>query len=148
MKTTKTWNVLVVEDQLGDVHLIKLAIESWPEVVLYTVPNAVQARQFVLRKVPFGHVPTPDLILLDLNLPRLDGREVLTQIKTDPKLRMIPIIILSTSDAESDVLATYELHANCYIGKPAQWDQFESLMRSTMDFWLQRVRLPLGGVEA
>lgn len=138
-------HVLLVEDSSGDVRLTREAFRDYDATAtLHVVSDGVEAMAFLRREPPHANAPRPGLILLDLNLPRMDGREVLSQIKTDKGLKMIPIIILTTSETESDVLASYELHANCYLGKPAQWDEFESLMRSTMDFWLKRIRLPQG----
>ena len=88
------------------------------------------------------HAPRPDLILLDLNLPKMDGREVLAHIKDDPALKAIPIVILTTSDAEADIVKSYQLHANCYLSKPVQLDSFEILVKSINDFWLTRAELP------
>jgi CheY-like chemotaxis protein len=97
---------------------------------------------FLRRQVEHIHAPRPDLILLDLNLPRMDGREVLAQVKEDPSLKTIPTVILTTSEAEADIMKSYELQANAYLSKPVQLDEFESLVNSIKDFWLTRVKLP------
>ena len=121
MKTNKTWNILVVEDQLGDVHLIKMAVERWPEVVLHTVPNAVQAHQFVLRKAPFEHAPTPDLVLLDLRMPIYDGSTVLTTIRANPAFADRKVVVFTSSRLLSDQSYCKKLGADDYVNKPTDW---------------------------
>jgi two-component system, chemotaxis family, response regulator Rcp1 len=106
------------------------------------VCDGEEAMEFLRREGAHGNAPRPDLILLDLNLPRMDGREVLSLVKADPSLRTIPTIILTTSEAEADVAISYQLHANCYLSKPVQLEAFESLLKSINDFWLTRVTLP------
>jgi chemotaxis family two-component system response regulator Rcp1 len=106
------------------------------------VIDGVQAMEFLKREGAYAAAPRPDFILLDLNLPRMDGREVLAEIKKDGSLKMIPTIILTTSDAEADILKSYELQANCFLTKPVELEQFESLVRSIDDFWLTKVKLP------
>jgi CheY-like chemotaxis protein len=98
---------------------------------------------FVRREQPFADAPRPDLILLDLNLPRKDGREVLAELKADPRLRLIPVVVLTTSEAEQDILRTYELHGNCYITKPVDLEKFLHIVRAVENFWLAIVKLPV-----
>jgi CheY-like chemotaxis protein len=135
--------VLLVEDSPGDVRLTQEAFRNVDESIhLHVVTDGVEGLAFLRREGVHARAPRPDLILLDLNLPKMDGREVLVQIKRDTSLKMIPTIILSTSDAEADISFSYELQANAYLRKPAQWDAFESLVRSITDFWLTKARLP------
>ena len=135
--------VLLVEDNPGDV---RLTIEAMREGrVLNSMNVAVdgeEAMAFLRKQPPYEDAPRPDLILLDLNLPRKDGREVLAEIKADDSLRRIPVVILTTSRAEEDVLRSYNLHANCYITKPVDLDQFINVVKSINDFWFSVVRLP------
>lgn len=132
MKTTKTWNILVVEDQLGDVHLIKMAVESWPDVVVYTVPNAVQAHQFVLRKTPFENVPIPDLILLDLRMPIYDGSTVLTTIRGSPDLADSKVVVFTSSRLLSDQSNCKKLGAHDYVNKPTDWPAWKETIREIL----------------
>lgn len=135
--------VLLVEDSPGDVRLTQEAFrDSGKQVRLHLVGDGIEAMAFLRREGTYADAPRPDLILLDLNLPRMDGREVLALIKSDQHLKVIPTIILTTSDAEADVLISYRLQANCYLRKPAQWDAFDNLVRSINAFWLTRVKLP------
>jgi CheY-like chemotaxis protein len=137
--------VLLVEDSAGDVRLTREALkEGQIPVNLSVAPDGEQALAFLRREGPHAAAPRPDLILLDLNLPRKGGREVLAEIKADPHLRRIPVVVLTTSQAEPDVRASYDLHANCYIIKPLDLDQFMHVVRSIEDFWLTVVRLPRG----
>ena len=137
--------ILLVEDNSGDVRLtIEALKEGKVRNRLSVARDGVEALAFLRREGPHASAPRPDLILLDLNLPRLDGREVLAEIKTDARLRRIPVVVLTTSKAEEDILRTYDLHANCYINKPVDLDQFISVVRSIDDFWLSVVRLPGG----
>ena len=139
----KPIDILLVEDNAGDARLAQEALkESKLRNVLYHVRDGVEAMAFLNRETPHEDVPRPDLILLDLNLPRKDGREVLAEIKADPELRRIPVVILTVSQAEEDILRTYDLHANCYITKPIDLDQFITVVKSIEDFWLTIVRLP------
>jgi two-component system, chemotaxis family, response regulator Rcp1 len=139
-----TIHVLLVEDSPGDVRLTQEAFRDYDSTAhLHVASDGVEAMAFLRREGTFAQAPRPALILLDLNLPKMDGREVLAHIKSDPGLKMIPTIVLTTSQAESDVETSYQLQANCYLGKPAQWDEFDSLMRNTMDFWLKKIRLPV-----
>jgi two-component system, chemotaxis family, response regulator Rcp1 len=135
--------LLLVEDNPGDVRLTQMAFRTAdPSVDLHVASDGVEAMAFLNQEGAFSASPRPDLILLDLNLPRMDGREVLAQIKTDPSLKLIPTVILTTSDAEADIVSSYQLQANCYLNKPVQWDSFQSLVTSIHDFWLTRARLP------
>ncbi|HZI14015.1 MAG TPA: response regulator [Myxococcus sp.] len=135
--------ILLVEDNPGDVRLtIEALKEGKVHNSLSVARDGVEALAFLRRQGTFVRAARPDLILLDLNLPRKDGREVLAEIKEDPSLRRIPVVVLTTSKAEEDVLRTYDLHANCYIAKPVDLDQFISVVRSIDDFWLSVVRLP------
>jgi CheY-like chemotaxis protein len=109
---------------------------------LNVAADGVEAMAFLSHKGAHVSSPRPDLILLDLNLPKMDGREVLARIKQDPSLKLIPTVILTTSDAEADIVKSYELQANCYLTKPVQLDAFEALVKSINDFWLTKVKLP------
>lgn len=136
-------DILLVEDSPGDVLLTQEALRgSRVQNRLHVVGDGVEALRYLRREAPFGQVPTPDLILLDLNLPRKDGREVLAEVKRDEQLKHIPVIVLTTSQTEKDVLNSYELHANCYISKPVNLDQFIAVVRAIEDFWLTVVKLP------
>jgi CheY-like chemotaxis protein len=136
-------DVLLVEDSPGDVRLTQEALRDANRTVhLHVTCDGVEAMAFLNREGAHAQAPRPDLILLDLNLPRMDGREVLAHIKADASLKTIPIIILTTSEAQGDILKSYELQANCYLSKPVQLDAFESLVRSINDFWLTKVKLP------
>jgi len=135
--------VLLVEDSPGDVRLTQEAFrEANQHVRLHVAADGVEAMAFLKRTGENRHSPRPDLILLDLNLPRMDGREVLVQIKADDDLRTIPTVILTTSDAEADIVKSYQLQANCYLSKPVQLEAFESLVKSINDFWLTKAKLP------
>ena len=135
--------ILLVEDNPGDVRLaIEALRESKVRNNLHVARDGVEALAFLRREQPHEEAPRPDLILLDLNLPRKDGRKVLAEIKVDPRLHTIPVVILTTSRAEQDVLRSYELQANCYITKPVDLDQFITVVKSIEDFWLTIVTLP------
>jgi len=135
--------VLLVEDSPGDVRLTREAFRDINAAVqLHVVSDGVEAMAFLRHQGAYLNAPRPDLTLLDLNLPRMDGREVLAHIKADDALKTIPTVVLTTSDAEADVAKSYQLQANCYLTKPAQFDEFSSLLRSVNDFWLTRVKLP------
>ncbi len=137
--------ILLVEDSPGDADLAREALESTKvRNRLHVVRDGEEAMAFLQRKPPFRDAPRPGLILLDLNLPKKDGREVLAEIKDDPELKRIPVVILTTSKDEEDVLKTYNLHANCYITKPIDLGQFLKVVRSIEEFWLTIVRLPNG----
>ena len=136
-------DVLLVEDNPGDVRLTREAFsETNGTIRLHVVSDGVEALAFLRREGPHVRAPRPDLILLDLNLPKMDGREVLVQIKMDEVLKTIPAIILTTSEAETDIVKSYQLGANCYLSKPVQLEAFESLVKSINDFWLTRAKLP------
>ena len=135
--------VLLVEDGRGDVRLIEEALRnSHPSVQLYVATNGEEAMAFLRRGASHAHAPRPDLILLDLNLPKMDGRDVLANIKADIRLNTIPIIVLTISDAPEDLEKCYQLHANCYLTKPSQLDEFEKLVMSINEFWLKNVKIP------
>jgi chemotaxis family two-component system response regulator Rcp1 len=139
----KPLEVLLVEDSPGDVRLTQEAFRDANMAIhLHVATDGVEAMTFLRHEGDRANAPRPDFILLDLNLPRMDGREVLAQIKADENLRTIPTVILTTSDSEADIVRSYELQANCYLSKPVQLDEFESLVRSINDFWLTRVKLP------
>jgi two-component system, chemotaxis family, response regulator Rcp1 len=142
----KPINILLVEDNPGDADLAREALESSKfNNNLQVVDDGEKAMAFLHREGPYSDAPRPDLILLDLNLPKKDGRQVLAEIKADPQLMRIPVVILTTSRAEEDVLKTYNLHANCYITKPIDLNQFLHVVRSIEDFWLSIVVLPPNG---
>jgi CheY-like chemotaxis protein len=135
--------VLLVEDSPGDVRLTQEAFREFSKPVrLHLAADGIEAMAFLRREDGYANSPRPDLILLDLNLPKMDGREVLALIKRDQDLKIIPTIILTTSDDEADVMISYQLQANCYLRKPAHWDAFDSLVRSINAFWLTRAKLP------
>lgn len=135
--------VLLVEDSPGDVRLTQEAFrDANQSILLHVAADGVEAMAFLRREGPHVQAPRPDLILLDLNLPKMDGRQVLAHIKEDDNLKTIPTVILTTSDAESDIVKSYQLQANCYLTKPVQLDAFEGLVKSINDFWLTKVKLP------
>jgi two-component system, chemotaxis family, response regulator Rcp1 len=135
--------ILLVEDNPGDVRLtIEALKEAKVRNHLSVAKDGVEALAFLHREGSYAAAARPDLILLDLNLPRKDGREVLAEIKADTSLRAIPVVILTTSQADQDILRSYELHANCYITKPVDLDQFITVVKSIEDFWLTIVTLP------
>ena len=135
--------VLQVEDCSGDVRLTQEAFrDANLSVQLHVASDGVEAMAFLRKEGAHAHAPRPDLILLDLNLPKMDGREVLAHIKKDESLKTIPIVILTTSEAEADIVKSYQLQANCYLSKPVQLDAFQSLVKSINDFWLTQVKLP------
>jgi CheY-like chemotaxis protein len=135
--------VLLVEDSPGDVRLTQEAFRvANKSIQLHVAADGVEAMAFLKRAGVHADAPRPDLILLDLNLPKMDGREVLAHIKDDESLKLIPTVILTTSDAEADIVKSYQLQANCYLTKPVQLDAFEALVTSINDFWLTKVKLP------
>ena len=135
--------VLLVEDSPGDVRLTQEAFhDANPAVHLNVAADGVEAMAFLKHQGIHTQSPRPDLILLDLNLHKMDGREVLAQIKRDEGLKTIPTVILTTSEAEVDIAKSYQLQANCYLSKPVELDAFESLVKSINDFWLTKVKLP------
>jgi len=135
--------VLLVEDSPGDVRLTREAFgEASRSIHLSVAMDGVQAMAFLRKEGEFSNAPRPSLILLDLNLPRMDGREVLACIKKNESLKTIPTVILTTSGDEADILKSYQLQANCYLTKPVQLDAFEALVKSINDFWLTKAKLP------
>jgi two-component system, chemotaxis family, response regulator Rcp1 len=143
LKKVKVVEILLVEDSPGDVRLtIEALKEAKIKNNLSVVKDGVDAMEFLQHKGSYKNAIRPDLILLDLNLPRKDGREVLAEIKNSPELRQIPVVVLTTSRAEEDILSAYDLHANCYITKPVDFKQFMSVVKSIEDFWLTVVKLP------
>jgi chemotaxis family two-component system response regulator Rcp1 len=140
--------VLLIEDNPGDVRLTLEAFrEANRAIRLRVAADGAEAMEFLQRQGAHSDAPRPDLILLDLNLPKMDGREVLARIKADDHLKTIPTVILTTSEAEADILKSYQLQANCYLTKPVQLDAFESLVTSINDFWLIKVKLPQQGLR-
>lgn len=138
--------ILLVEDSPGDVRLTKEALREGKVCNnLSVVEDGVEALAFLRREGRYVQATRPDLILLDLNLPKKSGREVLADIKGDERLRRIPVVVLTTSKAEQDILEMYDLHANCYITKPVDLDQFITVVKSVEDFWLTIVKLPTEG---
>ena len=136
-------DVLLVEDSPGDVRLTRETLRSAEmPIALHVASDGVEAMAFLRQEGGHADAPRPDLILLDLNLPRMDGREVLAQIKADDGLRTIPTVILTTSEADADVVHSYRLNANAYLRKPVTLEAFENLVRSINDFWLTKVLLP------
>ncbi len=135
--------ILMVEDNPGDVRLTVEALkEGKVRNILHTVEDGEEAMKFLRHQEPYTKSPRPDLVLLDLNLPKMNGREVLAEIKADPELRRIPVVILTVSKAEQDIVKTYDLHANCYINKPVDLEQFLTVVQSIENFWLTVVKLP------
>ncbi|HOW19186.1 MAG TPA: response regulator [Phycisphaerae bacterium] len=138
--------ILLIEDSVADVRLTMEALkEAKVANRLSVVDDGVKAIDFLYRRGAYADAPIPDLILLDLNLPRKDGREVLAEIKADVNLRRIPVVVLTTSHAEEDILRAYDLHANCYITKPVDFNQFMVVVQTIEDFWLTVVKLPPNG---
>jgi CheY-like chemotaxis protein len=139
----ETAEILLVEDSEGDIRLTQEALrEAKIQVNLSVARDGEEAMSFLLRRAGYINAPRPDLILLDLNMPRLGGREVLAAIKGNDDLKSIPVVILTTSEAQRDILATYGLHANCYITKPVDLEQFMRVIHHIEDFWLSLVKLP------
>jgi CheY-like chemotaxis protein len=142
-RTVGTIDILMVEDDPGDVRLTREALKGSKLLhSLNVVEDGVAALDYLRRNPPYRDAVRPDLVLLDLNLPRKDGREVLAAMKQDPALRAIPVVILTTSQAEEDVLRAYNLNANCYVTKPVDFDQFMRIVRTIEEFWLNVVTLP------
>ncbi|AVH66120.1 response regulator [Nostoc sp. 'Peltigera membranacea cyanobiont' 213] len=146
MNTTKAImpiEVLLVEDNPGDAQLTRIALEdSKISIHLNVVEDGVEAMAFLRKQGQYIRVAHPDIVLLDLNLPRKDGREVLAEIKADEKLKRIPVVVLTTSQAEEDIIKAYNLSANCYITKPVDFDQFVKIVQSIENFWFAIVKLP------
>lgn len=139
----KALNLLLVEDNAADVRLTREALRtSASPPTLQVARDGEQALAMLMRQGDYASLPEPDLVLLDLNLPRIDGREVLARIKGDARLQHIPVIVLSTSKVDTDVAACYQLHANCYLQKPMEIESFAGTMRQIEEFWLKRVALP------
>lgn len=135
--------ILLVEDNPGDVRLIQRGLKNFRVLnTLHVVQDGVEALEFLRLEGRFAAAPRPDLILLDLNLPRKDGREVLAEVKQDPNLKRIPIVVLSSSSADEDIARAYDLYANCYVTKPVDLNGFLGAVRSIEDFWLAAVKLP------
>jgi chemotaxis family two-component system response regulator Rcp1 len=145
-RVSRPIEILLVEDSPGDVRLTKEALREGKVLnTLHVAEDGVQAMEFLRRKGKQAQAPRPDVILLDLNLPRKDGREVLAEIKSDDDLKRIPVVILTISQAEEDILKTYNLGANCYINKPADLEQFTKVVKSIDNFWFTIVTLPPDG---
>ena len=138
-------DVLLVEDDAGDVLMTREAFEHYKiRNALHVVTDGEQALQFVRRQGSFADAPRPGLIMLDLNLPRRDGLEVLAELKADPELRVIPVVILTTSQAEEDIIRSYALHANAYVTKPVDFERFIEVIRQIDNFFITVVKLPRG----
>lgn len=143
MNGKKIVDVLLVEDDPGDVELTREGLEAGRVLVnLHTVDDGLKALRYLRREEPYADAPRPDIILLDLNLPRMDGREALKEIKADERLRSIPVVVLTTSEADADILKCYNLGASCYISKPVGFDEFLKVVRSLEDFWFTVVKIP------
>ncbi len=141
--TSQTITLLLVEDNPGDVRLTREAFDEAKIINhMNVVSDGAEAISYLRREGPYSGAPRPDLILLDLNLPKKDGREVLADIKADDDLKRIPVVVLTSSDAETDIVSTYGLDANSYLTKPADFDQFISVVKSINDFWLGIAKLP------
>jgi CheY-like chemotaxis protein len=144
-KYTRPIEILLVEDNPGDARLtIEALKEGKVRNNIYVAKDGLEALNFLFREDKFADATRPDIILLDLNLPKKNGKEVLEIIKSDKDLRRIPVVILTTSKAEEDIIRTYDLHANCYITKPVDLDQFIRVIKTMEDFWLSIVKLPGG----
>lgn len=140
---SRTIEIFLVEDNPGDVRLTREALKEGKVANnLRVVSDGMEAMAYLRQEGDYASVPRPDLVLLDLNLPRKDGREVLAEMKADPELRRIPVVVLTTSQAEQDILRAYDLHVNCYVTKPVDLEQFVGVVRSIEDFWLGIVKLP------
>lgn len=142
-ESNKLIEILLVEDNPGDVRLTKEAFKIGKiQNNMHVVYDGEEAMDFLYRRGSHADAPRPDIILLDLNLPKKDGREVLKEIKSDDSLKSIPVVVLTTSSAEEDIIRTYDLHANCYITKPVDLDKFLAIVQMIEDFWLTVVKLP------
>jgi CheY-like chemotaxis protein len=136
-------DVLLVEDDEGDVLMTREALDEGKILNrLHVAGDGVEALAFLRKEAPYTDAPRPDLVLLDLNLPKVDGRQVLEEIKADDDLRRIPVVVLTTSEAEEDVVRSYDLHANAYVSKPVDFDRFVTVIRQIDDFFISVVRLP------
>lgn len=141
--TLKPIDILIVEDNGGDLRLIREVLdESKITNQIYAVRDGEEALDFLFRRGKYSNASLPDLIILDLNLPKIDGREVLAEIKVDPMLKKIPVVVMTMSQSDEDILKVYSLHANCFITKPIDLDQFIKVVKSIEDFWLTIVKLP------
>jgi chemotaxis family two-component system response regulator Rcp1 len=137
------FRILLVEDNSGDIRMMReMLLGANNSVQLLVASDGVEAMAFLKRQGTYLNAPRPDLILMDLNLPKMDGREALAHIKADASLRVIPVIVLTTSDAEADVVKSYQLEANCYLSKPGELNEFGGLVKSITDLWVTRVKLP------
>jgi CheY-like chemotaxis protein len=143
IKKNRPVNILLIEDNPGDVRLTQEAFkEGRMAINLNVVMDGVEAIKYLRKETPYKDSVIPDLILLDLNLPKMDGREVLEEIKTDDQLKRIPVVVLTTSNAQQDILKSYNLHVNCYINKPVDFDKFFDIIQKIEDFWLSTAILP------
>ena len=143
MNAAEEIDILLVEDEPGDVELTREGLaEAGMSVSLHTVDNGIKALRYLRREPPFPDAVRPDLILLDLNLPQKDGRETLKEIKSDARLKSIPVVVLSTSDSDRDVMTCYDLGANCYLTKPVGFEAFVGAMRILGEFWFALVKTP------
>ena len=141
--TLKPIDILIVEDNGGDLRLIREVLdESKISNQIFAVRDGEEALDFLYRRGKFSNASSPDLIILDLNLPKIDGREVLAEIKVDPELKKIPVVVMTMSQSDEDILKVYSLHANCFVTKPIDLDQFIKVVKSIEDFWLTIVKLP------
>jgi CheY-like chemotaxis protein len=139
----KPIEILLVEDNPGDVELTREALNTAKVANrLHVVDDGADAVEFLFRRGRFADAPRPDIILLDLNLPKKDGRQVLSEIKSEPSLAQIPVVVLTTSQAEEDIVRAYQLHANCYVTKPVDFNQFLHIVSTIEEFWLSVVKLP------
>lgn len=143
MSNLRSIEILLVEDSPGDIRLTREALRDTKIANhLHIVNDGEAAMAFLRRQPPYENAPVPDLVLLDLNLPKKDGREVLAEVKGDPALRRIPVVVLTTSQAEQDIARSYDLHANCYVTKPVDLDQFVQIVLAIENFWFTIVKLP------
>jgi len=140
--------ILLVEDNPADARLVNEAMKEIKiRNTLYHVPDGVEAMAFLRKQGEYAKMPRPDVILLDLNMPRKDGRQTLKEIKADPELRRIPVVVLTVSDAEEDIIKSYDLHANCYVTKPLNLDEFSKVVTGIENFWFEIVKLPPNGIS-
>jgi DNA-binding response OmpR family regulator len=139
----ETVKILLVEDNLGDVRLVQEALKEGRLAVQFaSVPDGIQALAYLRKQDKYRDASRPDIVLLDLNLPRKDGREVLAEMKADAELKRIPVVILTSSKSEEDIIKTYDLHANCYISKPLDFNKFVEVVKAIENFWMTIVKLP------
>ncbi|MDD2271946.1 MAG: response regulator [Desulfuromonadaceae bacterium] len=143
MNGRKVVDILLVEDDAGDVELTREGLAAGKMFVnMHTVDDGIKALRYLRREEPYADAVRPDIILLDLNMPRMDGRETLKEIKSDERLRSIPVVVLTTSESETDIFKSYDLGASCYISKPVGFDDFLKVVRSLEDFWFTVVKMP------